>query len=36
MVRKRKKVEVIKPWCFYCDREFNVRILLIYLLITYR
>ncbi|KAI8105099.1 hypothetical protein M9435_000270 [Picochlorum sp. BPE23] len=23
MVRKRKKVEVVKPWCFYCDREFN-------------
>jgi len=24
MVRKRKKVEVEKPWCFYCDRVFNV------------
>eukprot|EP00890_Picochlorum_soloecismus_P003398 jgi/Picsp_1/4059/NSC_01570-R1_zinc finger protein len=23
MVRKRKKVEVEKPWCFYCDRVFN-------------
>lgn len=24
MVRKRKKQEEEKPWCFYCDREFNV------------
>jgi hypothetical protein len=25
MVRKRKKQEeVAKPWCFYCDREFQV------------
>ena len=32
MVRKRKKVEVEKPWCFYCDRVFNVgRILLAFM-----
>ena len=22
MVRKKKKKEDIKPWCFYCDRKF--------------
>lgn len=25
MVRKRRRQEEdVKPWCFYCDREFQV------------